>query len=553
VSVSALAIAADRLDPPPPPSQAEIFALLGYEPTCLPREAAKRAGLPLPEPCGQCPQERFHAATDFDVLYGGAAGGGKTKALVMDFVKDAVMYPGLRSVIFRRTYDELGESIIPEIEKLDLEAVGGHWRPAPPPFVRFDNGSVIRLRYLENIRDASRRQGGEYQKVGYEERTLLPPGAADIVQERLRTTTASGIPVLGVRSTSNPGGASHSEVKARYVSSTDRGKHVAVECSACRTFIENGRCKCKALDPSMQRTVRFIPAKVTDNPHIDKSYLATLLAIPDPSRRAAMLDGSWDSFGGQVFSEWRYDRHVVDPFLLPESWARYSGTDWGYAAPWCTLWAAEDEDGRVWMYRELYEREVGEKDQAKRILAAEESGRAAGNPLPNGSIPEVPEPSSHRVIDPATAARRGDAQSILAAYLEAGCAVEPANNDRLSGWQRVHSYLADGPACPHHRALGWATCPMLHVFRGCTHFIEELPALPFDQAKPEDVDTNASDHAPDAGRYLLMALGGRPVFHVVSDETYNEMMNPGPAVGKQIGPGFYLPEGYESPFGEDGG
>ncbi|MEO7016303.1 MAG: hypothetical protein ABI067_07140, partial [Leifsonia sp.] len=422
----------------------------------------------------------------YDLLFGGASGGGKTKGLIMDALAVCQQYPGLRAAIFRRTYDEHKESVIPELASVGFgEALGGKWN-ATASELTFPNGSLIRLRHLEQLADASRRQGGNYQYIGFEERTLLVPQAADQVAERMRTREGSGIPVIGIRCTSNPGGASHGEVKSKYIEPTGYGERVIID--------------------EFGHSIRFIPARVGDNPHIDAGYLRVLDAIPDPARRKAMRDGDWTSFSGQVFVTFSRDRHVVTPWLLPASWHRYCGIDYGHRAPWAVLWGAEDEDGRLWVYRALHEVQVGEHDQARRILAAEAGGRAASVDADGRRI-EVAEPPSWRSADPAMWAKRGDAESIAAAYADEGCFIEPANNDRLSGWQRIHTYLAEAPACAQHRAMGWETCPMLHIFSGCVDLIRTLPNLPYDQKRVEDVDTNADDHDADALRYLCLSVG----------------------------------------------
>lgn len=490
---SAFSRAADLLDPP----KRNTWALIGYEPACVPRVIAQREGKPVPPACGRCPQELAAAAKEDDVLYGGAAGGGKTTWLVADAIRAVDQHPGLRAGLFRRTYDELKEGPLTELAKFGYGvALGCRWNSTEHELV-FPSGGLIRFRYLENLVDATRRQGGEYQWLGFDERTLFAPGVVDVVAERLRTWDG-GPPVIGIRSTSNPGNASHGEVKRRYIEATDHGERVARD--------------------GQGHTIRFIPAKVDDNPFVDPGYRGRLLAIPDPQRRKAMLEGSWDVFAGQVFTEWSHDRHVVQPWLLPASWPRFAAVDWGWAAPWAVVWGAKDEDGRIWVYREMYDTEVGEGEQARRILAAERHGQAQGLG-DDGATVAVPEPPAYRVGDPAMAAKRGDAESILTAYEKAGCSVEPANNDRISGWQRVHEYLADAPACPHHRAQGLDQCPRLHVFAGCANLIRTLPALVYDVRRVEDVDTRGEDHAPDALRYLLMAAGeGRPRFIHPSDE-----------------------------------
>jgi hypothetical protein len=174
--------------------------------------------------------------------------------------------------------------------------------------------------------------------------------------------------------------------------------------------------------------------------------------------------------------------------------------DWGFTAPWAVVWGAVDEDKRVWIYRELYATQVGEADQAKRILAAEGEDEGV----------------SQRWADDAMWATRGDAKPISTVYAENGVHLSPAGKgpgSRIIGWQRIHSMLAEGPACPHHRALGWETCPMMHVFTTCEHLIRTLPTLPHaTQGNPEDADTKAEDHAPDALRYMAINIGGGAQF-----------------------------------------
>jgi hypothetical protein len=336
------------------------------------------------------------------------------------------------------------------------------------------------FRYAETVDDATRRQGGAYQMFIFDERTLTPPAVIEFLQSRLRSGRAD-IPVLGIRSSSNPGGAGHGAVKAKYITATDHGSKVYTD--------------------ERSRTVRFIPSKLADNPHVNPEYAADLLAL-DEKLRSAFLDGNWDVFAGQMFTLDRA-RLVVEPFTLPASWQRYQGIDWGFTAPWAVLWAAVDEDGRAWFYRELYQQRVGEADQAKRILEREAES----------------EHVSARYADDAMWATRGDAKPIATVYGENGCHLTPAGKgSRVNGWQRVRSYLQDGPACPHHRALGWSVCPKMHLFDTLPEFYRTLSDLPHaTKGDPEDADTSSEDHLPDAARYLLINLGGGPDFPIMND------------------------------------
>lgn len=195
-------------------------------------------------------------------------------------------------------------------------------------------------------------------------------------------------------------------------------------------------------------------------------------------------------------SEWRYDRHVVKPFTIPAEWRRFNGIDGGFRAPWCVIWGALDPDGRLWVYREIYETQVGETDQAKRILAAEDEGERV----------------SVRWADDSMWSVTGEAKASAAVYAENGVNLTKAGKgpgSRVTRVRRTRTYLAEGPACAHHRSLGWDTCPLVHVFPGCANLIRTLPTLPHAKTgDPEDVETTAEDHAYDAFSYMLINLGG---------------------------------------------
>lgn len=456
----AWAAALAALDPPP----RDVFAEIGYTPTVK--------------------QSLFHAAKEFDVLFGGSLGGGKSRAIMAEAIRDCALHPGIRIGAFRRSYGELKESLVPELAAMDFgAAVGGHWNGTEFE-LRFRNGSLLMLRYAENIVDATRRQGGQYQKLLFDERTLTPPDVVDYLQSRLRSGRAD-IPVLGVRSTANPGGPGHGAVRTRYIDATNFGETVVVE-------EETGN------------TIRFIPSSMVDNPHLDDTYRKRLRALP-PAMRKAMLDGDWGVFAGQMFTELSHDRHVIAPFELPASWKRYNGIDWGFRAPFAVLWGAVDEDGRVYIYRELYATQVGESEQARQILAAEQPG----------------EHVIARYADDALWADRGEAKQIAAIYADNNVHLTKAGKgagSRVTGWQRIHSYLAEAPPCAHHRALGWDTCPMLHMFPQVENLYRELRDLPYStKGNPEDADSGAVDHAADSLRYLLANLGTEPEFLIVDD------------------------------------
>lgn len=479
----------------------DVWVALSFEPNCRIRQtAAEQAGFeniidavladfPLPPGCGQCPQERFLDMYDdehTDILYGGAAGGSKSTSLLLGSIRACQRYPGLQAFWFRRSFPELQHSVLRMLGRYSYcKALGATWNGGTYE-LRFPNGSILTFAHAKNVPEATAMQSGEINLLIIDERTTLPPDVVDLLYTRVRSGVP-GVPCLGIRSGTNPGNIGHTRVKQDYVDATDHGSHEIID--------KAGRVR------------RFIQAKVTDTPQLGAAYEKTFEGLGEALRKA-YRDGDWDVFEGQVFSEWRYERHVMKPFKLPRGWRRYGGIDWGHRAPSAVVWAAEDADNRIWVYKELYQTQLGEK--------------GLGDAIKRGSGKD------HVVFafDPSMMNQVGDAMPVASILQQMGIPLRKAINDRLSGWQRVHSYLDEGPACLHHANLGWETCPLMHVFSNCVDLIRTLPAVPYNTlGKMEDVDTQSEDHLADALRYLTMQLGtmSRPVFW---DENENPLGPP---------------------------
>lgn len=451
------------------PPKVDVFKILGYEPHERQRVFHEASA------------QRYDA-----ILYGGAAGGGKSAALLMEALSNAANYPGMKIGCFRRSYPELEESFLAELAKRQYGLpLGAKWN-ATNKMLRFPNGSLINFSYAESLQDASRILGGEYQMFCIDEASLMLPGVIQHIEERLRSGNKL-VPVIGLRLASNPGGVGHKYLKDRFINPTKRGKTIHIETIDGTTLV---------------RKIAYIPAKATDNPHINEGYEAVLHSIPDPQRRAAMRDGDWDAMVGQFFEQWSHAKHVVRSFPIPKEWPKYCGIDYGFAAPYAAVWLAVDNDSRLWVYREIYATNIQAQDQARLILEAET----------NAGEPEV-----IRVADPSMWGHRGTPLTIADIYGQEGCGLIQADNDRINGWSRVHHFLNDGPACEMHREMGWTLCPMLHVFEDkCPMFIETIPALPRSPLKPDDAETkNVEDHIADALRYVIMSVGtyARPVIY----------------------------------------
>lgn len=191
-----------------------------------------------------------------------------------------------------------------------------------------------------------------------------------------------------------------------------------------------------------------------------------------------------------AFPEWDAAVHTCEPFPIPANWPRWRAIDWGYASPYCCLWLARSPDGTVYAYRELYERRVPTPQQALKIklLSAGETYRQ--------SVADTQMWDTHR---------EGKVVKAHAAeYAEMGVPIQKANKAREAGKAKVHQMLEHGAGFP----------PRFKAFRparadgrgGCPNLIREMPLLIPDKDKPEDVETDASDHAYDSLRYGLMAI-----------------------------------------------
>jgi hypothetical protein len=273
----------------------------------------------------------------FELLFGGAAGGGKSDYLLMDFYAGVQEYKRhWRGILFRRTYGEL-EELMRRAGELYVP-LGGRLVNKGRDYV-FPNGASVSFRYLEHDNDVLRYQGHQYTWIGFDE---LGNYATDFAWRYMitRCRSAAGAPCY-MRATANPGGAGHAWIKARFIDGFEPYRvHRTVEAA--------GLVK-------LPITRGFIPSRLEDNPALmknDPDYANRLKLLPSHLYRA-MRGGDWDIFAGQAFDEFRRALHVVKPFALePGSWKKFYALDWGYAKPFSLgKWAVNGE-GRMVRYGE---------------------------------------------------------------------------------------------------------------------------------------------------------------------------------------------------------
>lgn len=442
------------------------------------------------------PQTTFFAASEREVLYGGAAGGGKSYALIADPMR-YFDNKNFRGIILRRTNDELREliwksqelyqQIYPKTEK----SPGAVWREKDKEW-RFPSGARLWFTYLEREEDLLRYQGQAFTYVGFDELTQYPtPKYWDYMRSRLRD--ASGTLPLFMRATTNPGGPGHGWVKRMFIDPAPAGKAFNAK------HLETGEELIIPVgdpdfpeerwgQPLFQR--RFIPAKLSDNPYLsaDGEYKTNLLGMGSGNLQRQLLDGDWDVADGAAFSEFRQSVHVVEPNLDEiRYWRKFRSCDFGYserqasAVHWYAINPVTDQ---LVVYRELYVNKHTGYELARRILDLE-----AGESI------------SYGVLDSSVWAVRGQTgPSIAEEMIAYGCKWRPSDRgpgSRIAGRNRLHQLLRVDP---------FNQKPGIVFYNTCRQIISDLPVIPDDPDGSGDIDQDyASDHAYDSIRYGIMS------------------------------------------------
>ena len=420
------------------------------------------------------PQTQFLAASEREVFYGGARGGGKSYAMLVDPLRYCHRATH-RALLIRRTMPEWRD-LINHSQRLYSRAFpGAKWREQEKEW-RFPSGAKIEFGYAENMTDVLRYQGQSYPWIGIDELPQYPtPDIYNFLRSSLRSVDPE-IPVF-MRATGNPGNVGSQWVREMFVNPSTPNKKFDVKISTPVGVRKISR--------------RFIPAKLQDNPYLMQTddYYIMLASLPETQKRQ-FLDGDWDAFDDSAFPEFKKQTHVVESFEIPKGWYRFRAADWGYSSPACCLWFAIDYDNNIWIYRELYVTKNTADQFARKVLELEHG-----------------EYINYGVLDSSTWAKRGDVgPSIAETMIQNGCRWRPSDRSpksRINGKLEVHKRFTLNPDTKE---------PGLMILSNCRNLIRTLSTLPVDSNNPEDVDTKAEDHAYDALRYGCMSRPLHPAY-----------------------------------------
>jgi len=431
-------------------------------------------------------QKAFLERPEYEVLYGGAAGGGKSDALVAEALRQ-VDIPHYKGIIFRKTFPQLRE-LINKSMRMYKSAYPGAVYNSTDHVWKFPSGARIYFGSMPNRDSYLNYQGLSFAFIGFDELTHFTREEYEYLISRNRAD-GEGVRVY-IRATANPGGVGHGWVKERFITAAPPNTTIRFK---SEVRMPDGKIK------QLERTRIFIPSSVFDNRELlknDPNYLANLASLPE-AQKNALLYGDWNTFEGQVFTEWkdhpenldRRNTHVIRPFAIPGHWRRYRSFDYGYTKPFAVQWWAVDEQGVAYLYRQLY----GCTDTPNTGLRMEPAAIAQ-------AIKDIEdsEEAGQRIIGIADPAiwdeSRGVAGTIINLFNEKGVYFEKGDHKRLPGKMQVH----------HRMAFDENGYPMMYVFDTCREFIRTVPNLVYDKTKIEDVDTDCEDHDYDAMRYFFM-------------------------------------------------
>lgn len=469
-----------------------------------------------------------------EALYGGAAGAGKTELIIwLPLIYQFHEHPLYKGIILRRNLKQLETELISRSKEI-YPSLGAVFNETKKKWT-FPSGAVQYYGGADKEDDIRKFDSDQYNLISYDEATHFTEFQYSyLVMSRLRSRCAD-LPAIA-RSGTNPGNVGHRYFKNRFVKPNKEGY----------TRIIDGKTGLKRI---------FIPARIQDNPTLlanNPDYIQQLMSLPEAEKKAKLY-GDWDTYEGQVFSEFRLEPmsdepnnacHVIEPFPIPNWWPRFIAIDWGYAAYTVIYWAALSPNGRVYIYREYAHKEKKtvdwlidlinltskddefERDLVQKVRICHSANQNRGEPF--------------TIYDQLSNALRNS---------EFKCPIELGEKNRINGKLAIHEFLRwqkkESPvkiygefdkeyADKVFRLYGQAAyinyvkmfeqekeedfLPRLQIFNTCPLLIETIPACVYEDSpeegkRAEDVKEFDGDDPYDTARILLSGIKDYQLSH----------------------------------------
>lgn len=446
-----------------------------------------------------------------EVLYGGAAGGGKSHLMRAAAILWCAEIPGIQIYLFRRISEDLyknhmaGPGSFPEL--LAPWIASGHVKyNGSKNFLEYWNGARIWLCHCQHEKDMYKYQGAEIHVLMIDELTHFTERIYRYLRGRCRL---GGLKIPDkyagmfprILNGSNPGGIGHTFVRRMFINS-------AMPMQVVEQPKNEG---------GMKR--QYIPAKLSDNPTLeqnDPGYLLKLDGLGSPDLVKAMKDGDWNIVaGGALDDVWVEEKLVLPRFKIPSGWRVDRSLDWGSAAPFSVGWWAEADGTEVVLPNGTRFCPVrGSLIRLAEWYGSPEVGTNTG--LRMGS-PEVADgikdreellrmqgwitgPVNPGPADNAIWTKDDDASDSIGKIM-AGRGIRWTESDKSPGSRKIGLQLVRDRMKNTVKREG----PGIYLMENCAASRATLPVLPRDLKDPEDVDSSSEDHAYDEWRYRVLS------------------------------------------------
>lgn len=437
---------------------------------------------------------------------------GNSDSLLLSFAAgvDRGWGKAYRGILFRKEFGDL-DDIVRKVETIFPKIWGDRFRflkSKSEYTATWDTGEALLLRNLPN-EDAYREyHGHSYVWIGFEELTQWPDDKAYRLMFSCARSPTAGVPVVGIRSTSNPYGIGHNWVKKRFRLPQGFGKVIRRPGEAPRVAI--------------QSDLRENFVLLHSNPNYPNLIRQ---AASNPAQAKAWLHGDWNVTTGGMFDDvWDAQVHIIPniaPSSFPPGWKLNRSYDHGQSRPFCVLWWAESNgepihlpDGRVIgqvagdlvLFAEWYGT-TGEPDEGIRM-----SARAIGTGIldrqrdwrVSNRVRPGPADNEIRTRDSRGTNRSpaDDMEDVGVLWTES----DKSPGSRSRGYQMIRGRLT--AAKPSYD--GTRDYPGMFVCERCVHWIELVPPAPRDPQDQDELPKKYEDHPVDCTRYRLSSEDTRP-------------------------------------------